>query len=126
MAGEYRCLSVDMSKPKKEQLLCKFSELTDPDSRGFSVKIGRQMTDIFIVRKGEEVYGYENVCPHAQAPLEWNPDKFLDESNEKIVCALHGAEFAIEDGSCLGGPCNAIGLTKLDLELIEGSIFLKP
>ena len=61
---------------KKENFLCKITELTDPDSRGFSVKIKRKMTDIFIVRKGDQVFGYENNCPHAQAPLEWSTDQF--------------------------------------------------
>ncbi|MEE9445558.1 MAG: Rieske (2Fe-2S) protein [Cocleimonas sp.] len=109
----------------KDNFLCKISELTDPDSRGFTLKIKRKMTDIFIVRKGDKVYAYENSCPHAQAPLEWNPDQFLDEKNEIIVCAIHGATFAIEDGSCLGGPCNSISLTNLPLDIIEGDIFLK-
>jgi len=84
---------------KKENFLCKITELTDPDSRGFSVKIKRKMTDIFIVRKGDQVFGYENICPHAQAPLEWNPDQYLDENKEFIVCALHGATFTMDEGS---------------------------
>ncbi len=113
-----------MSKRKEANFLCKLTELTDPDSRGFSVKIKRKMTDIFIVRKGDQVFGYENVCPHAQAPLEWNPDQYLDENNEYIVCALHGATFAIEDGECSGGPCNGVGLTHVDLKLLDDKIYI--
>ena len=103
--------------------LCKITELTDPDSRGFSVKIKRKMTDIFIVRQGDKVYGYENTCPHAQAPLEWNPDQFLDENKEFIVCALHGATFTIDEGECVGGPCNGVGLTQVKLEQVENKIY---
>jgi len=109
---------------KKSQFLCKFSELTDPDSRGFTVKLNRKSTDIFIVRKGEEVFAYENVCPHAQAPLEWNPDNYLDEEQESIICAMHGAKFAIEDGSCVSGVCNGIGLNSLDVEITDNEIYL--
>jgi len=109
---------------KKENFLCKITELTDPDSRGFSVKIKRKMTDIFIVRKGDQVFGYENVCPHAQAPLEWNPDQYLDENKEYIVCALHGATFTMDEGACAGGPCNGNGLTPVNLELLDQKIYI--
>ena len=109
---------------KKSNYLCKISELTDPDSRGFSLKIKRKMTDIFIVRKGKKVYGYENSCPHAQAPLEWNPDQFLDDEKKFIVCAMHGATFTIDEGECASGPCNGVGLTQVALELIDEQIYI--
>jgi nitrite reductase/ring-hydroxylating ferredoxin subunit len=111
-------------KAKKKQFLCKFSELEEIGSRGFTVKLKRKETPIFIVRHYDNVFGYENSCPHAQAPLEWNPDQFLDEKQEMILCAMHGAEFSIKDGECLGGPCNGQGLTKVKLEIEDNQIFV--
>ena len=105
-------------------ILCKLSELDELSSKSFSVQIKRKTTDIFLIRKENQVYAYQNVCPHAQAPLEWNPDEFLDENKETIICALHGARFSIEEGSCLGGPCEGIGLTVVDIEVIDGDVFL--
>ena len=109
---------------KKSQFLCTFSELEEPSSRGFSVKIKRKQTSIFIVRKNDQVFAYENSCPHAQAPLEWNPDEFLDNRKEIILCAMHGAEFSIEEGECLGGPCNGVGLTPIELLIKENDIYV--
>ncbi len=109
---------------KKKQFLCKFSELEEISSRGFSVKIKRKETSIFIIRQYQDVFGYINSCPHAQAPLEWNPDQFLDEKQEMILCAMHGAEFSIEEGECLGGPCDGQGLTKVTLEVDENKIYV--
>lgn len=106
-------------------ILCKLSELDELSSKSFSVKIKCETTDIFVIRKGNQVYAYQNVCPHAQAPLEWNPDEFLDEKKETIICALHGARFSIEEGDCLGGPCEGIGLTAVDIKVIEGDVVLK-
>ena len=83
------------------------------------------MTDIFVVRQGDGFYAYFNNCPHTNAPLEWNKDQFLDSDKKTIVCALHGARFAIAEGDCLGGPCNGVGLTAIDLEIIDDKIFLK-
>lgn len=112
-------------KNKKQQALCKFSDMEDLTTKGFEVKIKRKTTPIFIVRKDDQIYGYQNICPHAQAPLEWVPDQFLSENKDYIICAVHGAEFTIEEGACMGGPCEGIGLTPIDVEIIEDQIVLK-
>ena len=125
MKNNKKKLETALSKPpKKSQYLCKLSEMEEVSSRGFSVKLKRKKTDIFIVRKDNQVYGYINNCPHAQAPLEWNPDDFLDDKKEMILCAMHGAEFSIEEGACLGGPCNGAGLESLDIQLFGDEIYL--
>ncbi len=108
----------------KQKVLCKLKEIDDLSSKSFSVKIGREKTEIFIVRKGDDVFAYINICPHTNAPLEWNPDEFLDENKEYIVCALHGAKFSIEGGDCLGGPCNGNGLDTLNVKIVDGQVVL--
>jgi nitrite reductase/ring-hydroxylating ferredoxin subunit len=111
-----------MAKKPYSKILCKLSELGDLSSKSFSVKIKRKETDIFVIRKDDQVYAYQNICPHAQAPLEWNPDEFLDEKKETIICALHGARFSIEKGDCLGGPCEGIGLTDVSVDVFNGDV----
>jgi len=113
-----------MTKNKNGRVLCQLSELENLTCKSFSVKIKRKETDIFVIRKDDQVYAYQNVCPHAQAPLEWNPDEFLDANKENIICVLHGATFAIEDGDCLGGPCEGVGLTTVSVEIYEDDIVL--
>ena len=109
-------------KEKNGQILCSLSDLENLTSKSFSIKIKRKETDIFVIRKDDQVYAYQNVCPHTQAPLEWNPDEFLDAKKENIICASHGAMFSIEDGDCLGGPCEGIGLTAVSVGVQEDSI----
>ncbi len=111
-------------KEKNDQVLCSLSDLENLSSKSFSVKIKRKEIDIFVIRKDDQVYAYQNVCPHAQAPLEWNPDEFLDEKKENIICALHGATFSIEGGDCLGGPCEGIGLTAVSVVIEDGEVVL--
>ena len=111
-------------KEKSGQVLCSLSDLKNLSSKSFSVKIKCKETDIFVIRKDDQVYAYQNVCPHAQAPLEWNPDEFLDAKKENIICALHGAMFSIEGGDCLGGPCEGIGLTVVSVEIQAGEVLL--
>ena len=61
--------------------------------------------DLIVVRTARGLFGYRNRCPHTGAPMEWEPDRFLDISGTLIQCGIHGALFRIEDGYCLSGPC---------------------
>jgi nitrite reductase/ring-hydroxylating ferredoxin subunit len=97
--------------------VCRFSHLPDGGSRGFSVVIPGGHEDIFLVRKGEQVFGYQNSCPHTGGPLDWVPDQFLTQQGDLIQCAIHAALFRIEDGLCLQGPCAGQSLNQLAVEM---------
>ncbi|GAA0395609.1 Rieske 2Fe-2S domain-containing protein [Cocleimonas flava] len=106
------------------QFLCKLSDLEDLSCKGFTVDVKQNSSRIFIIRKGDDVFGYLNVCPHALAPLEWNPDDFLDENKEHIICSMHAAKFTIEEGVCIEGPCIGASLTSVNLVIKDGVIYL--
>lgn len=104
--------------------LCDITDVADPGSKGFAVDLDGKTTEIFVVRRGTEVYAYRNACPHKGSPLDWMPDEFLDDEGEHIVCATHGAVFRIEDGLCLAGPCRRQSLQPVTIELRAGRIYL--
>jgi len=106
------------------KFLCKLSDLEELSCKSFTVDHSQKSSRIFIIRKADEVFGYLNVCPHALAPLEWNPDDFLDVKKEFILCSMHGAKFTIEEGTCVEGPCNGVGLTPVNLNITNGIIFI--
>lgn len=110
----------------KEQLipLCRLADIADPGSKGFSVESDIGPLELFLVRRGEEIYGYLNRCPHTGAPLDWQPDQFLDASGRFIQCATHGALFRVEDGGCLQGPCAGQRLQPMAVILCEGIVRL--
>lgn len=106
--------------------LCHITDIADPGAKGFSLKQGRKERLLFIVKKDDQVYAYENQCPHAGINLEWQEDDFLDMDKAHIQCSVHGALFKIENGDCLGGPCNGEGLTPVETEIdSDGTIFLR-
>lgn len=105
-------------------VISRLEELPDGDSRGFSLRPGGDLHDIFLVRQADRVYGYVNRCPHTGAPLDWVPHRFLSLDGQYIQCAMHAALFRIEDGACLGGPCNGTGLTSLPLVVENGLVRL--
>lgn len=104
--------------------LCKTSDIEDPGSRGFEVKIRRKTQDIFVVHKNGEFYAYIDSCPHTGAPLEWQENQFLDLDGELIQCAVHDARFLIDTGDCIAGPCRGDRLQSLPLKIANGDIYL--
>ncbi len=107
-----------------EQVLCSLDELGDPASRGFSVRWGENRLEMFVVRRGDDVFGYRNNCPHTGAPLDWSPDDFLDADGIFIQCAMHGALFSVENGYCVLGPCAGQSLSRVPLTLRDGFVSL--
>lgn len=85
--------------------LCRVDELADGASRGFDAA-GLSRIPVFVVRRGNEVRGWLDSCPHVDgAPLAWRKDAYLSADGGAIVCYGHGAMFDIESGVCFKGPC---------------------
>lgn len=91
------------------KFLCPSSALAPDTSLGFDID-GRKL---FVVRRDGVAYFYINRCPHRGVALEWQPNRFLDQSASLIQCATHGALFLIESGECIAGPCAGQSLTAL-------------
>ena len=103
--------------------LCALDELADPASKGFEMDTGDEVVSLFVVRRDNEVRGYNNSCPHTGAPLEWVPDQFLDADGSFIECATHGALFTIEEGKCVSGPCAGDRLQPARLAVEDGVVY---
>jgi nitrite reductase/ring-hydroxylating ferredoxin subunit len=106
--------------------LCALDELPDGaqrEGREFSSRAAGHQT-LFLIRVGEEVLGYRNRCPHVGSPLNWTPDRFLDEDRRHIVCATHGAVFRVQDGVCISGPCVGDALVPVALEIRDDAVYL--
>jgi len=106
-------------------------DLTDTDAippgrcRGFSLPVGEQTLELFVVNYHGRFYAFENRCPHTGVNLNWQPDQFLDFENNFIQCAMHGAQFRVDDGLCLRGPCQGQSLRTLPVHVREGRLWLE-
>ena len=105
--------------------LCRLQDIDDPGSKGIVTGIDGRKTGIFLVRRGDKVYGYRNQCPHTGSPLDWLPDQFLDLDKAFIQCATHDARFRIEDGMCVSGPCHGDRLQPVSISVERGEVFLE-
>jgi nitrite reductase/ring-hydroxylating ferredoxin subunit len=95
------------------------ADIPDGGSKAYSPAKGA-FTGLFAVRRGDEVRVYVNSCPHIGAPLDWAPGRFLSADGTRIICALHGAEFEIDDGLCTSGPCLGDRLDPVVIQINDG------
>lgn len=100
------------------------SEIADPGCREFSIGDGDWPFRGFVVRRGNEVFAYQNFCVHVGHPLNWSPDKFLTKDAASIICASHGAMYEIDSGHCFAGPGSGRALRKVEIALRDGIVFV--
>ena len=109
----------------QEIVVCRFDDLDDPGCREFRIGDGDWPFKGFIVRQGDAVYAYQNFCLHAGHPLNWNPDRFLTEDGQQVICASHGAIYEIASGECVAGPCPGAKLRRVEMEIRDGEIVVR-
>ena len=102
----------------------RLDEIDDPGCREFSIGEGDWPFRGFVVRKGDDVFAYQNYCVHAGHPLNWQPDNFLTKDKSAIICASHGATFAIDSGECFAGPCVGKALRQVEVRIQDGDVIV--
>lgn len=103
--------------------LCALDDIPDPGAKGpFAVIIDGERVGVFVVRIDGHVTAFVDRCPHARAPLEMEPDQFLDLSGSEILCSMHGARFDPATGACVLGPCRGKRLTPYAITLRLGRV----
>lgn len=107
-------------------VVCRFDDLEAPDARGFDIGPAEEARSAFVVREGDAVYAYRNVCPHAGHRLNWKPHAFLTRQSDRIMCSVHGAIFDIPTGVCVEGPCPGRALTPLRVAVEAGDVVVYP
>jgi nitrite reductase/ring-hydroxylating ferredoxin subunit len=112
--------------------LCRLVDIPDGEGLGFSLnrveadRVGGGHLQIFVVRRGDQVFCFANSCPHQSSPLDWIENQFMTPDKSRIMCATHGAQFRIEDGHCIAGPCEGDALTPLPVSVRQGAVVLDP
>ncbi len=102
--------------------LAPLDEIPSNGARNFVLQLKAGRFFGFVVRKGDNVHGYVDRCPHAGLPLAQKLDGYLSPAGEVIACSWHGALFKIDDGLCVGGPCVGQSLTSWPVTLDNGWI----
>ena len=115
--GPERQVPMDTVTPV--QPLCGLEEIPDGGATAVDATLADGRENLILLRRGDEVRGYLNVCPHAGRQLDYAPGKFLLK-NDLLICAVHGATFNQLDGLCVAGPCRGEHLRKVEV-VVRGS-----
>ena len=102
--------------------LCTLETVVDGGARNFVLQIGEARFHGFVVRRGRDVHGYVDRCPHAGLPLAQKLDDYLTPTGDLIACSWHGALFDIDSGACVGGPCVGQTLRPWPVAALDGFI----
>jgi len=107
--------------------ICQTGEIEDGDATGFMLMRIESTGEpkpwpILITRKGNNFYGFENICPHQGERLDATPGAFLDEEGNFLACGRHGAQFDLDTGACFIGPCRGQSLTPVTIVVDDGDV----
>jgi nitrite reductase/ring-hydroxylating ferredoxin subunit len=105
--------------------LCRSSDIIGNRCKEFQLEDMEPPLALFLVQHDDQIYAYENRCPHTGINLNWQPGQFLDITNQLLQCSTHGALFRIHDGYCIRGPCAGSSLVPLALAFENDEIYLE-
>ena len=105
------------------QALCALQDVPDGGAVAVDAMLSDGEENVILLRQGEQVLAYRNICPHAGRQLDYAPGHFLL-SKGTLLCAVHGASFDQTNGLCIGGPCKGQSLRSVALRLHGGDVFL--
>lgn len=111
-----------MARRRVESVSGSLIELASWPPEGLSeteVVLEGEPQSLVLLRQGESLKAWLNICPHAGRRLDWAPGKFLVDKG-KLVCAAHGASFELQQGECVAGPCRGASLTPVRVAVAAG------
>jgi nitrite reductase/ring-hydroxylating ferredoxin subunit len=113
---------VNPARPAPGTTLCRLEDVADPGAKSLYFEVWPAAFSGFVVRRGQDVWGYVDSCPHAALPLAAFEDRYLTREKDRILCARHGALFRIEDGYCTSGPCAGQRLQRWPVRVEDGRV----
>ena len=111
------------AQPEEKIALCNSTDLQEASlAVPFDLVYAGQTCRAFAIRFEGQVQAYLNRCSHVAMEMDYQPDRFFDDSGRWLLCATHGAAYEPETGECVGGPCKG-GLIKIQLSEQDGVVY---
>lgn len=89
----------------------------------FRVLKDGQVFPAFVIRYGDALKSFLNVCPHMGLRLNRDSNILFHREKDYLFCQAHGAGFNPLNGKCVIGPCASLSLISLRVEERNDSIF---
>jgi nitrite reductase/ring-hydroxylating ferredoxin subunit len=102
--------------------LCNSGELVDGGMAvPFDIVYAGQTCRAFAIRYQGKPHAFLNRCTHVAMEMDWQPNRFFDDTGRWLLCGTHGAVYQPDTGACAGGPCRG-SLVRVDLSESEGVV----
>ncbi len=103
--------------------LCSSADLVNGgDAVPFDVVYGGQTCRAFVIRYQGRVSAFLNRCSHVAMEMDFQPNRFFDDTGQWLLCATHGAVYRPDTGQCVEGPCRG-GLIRITLSEHDGVVY---
>lgn len=89
----------------------------------FRVLKDGQIFPAFVIRYGNVLRSFLNVCPHMGLRLNRESGVLFHREKNYLFCRAHGAGFEPVNGKGIIGPCNNLSLISLKVEERKGTIY---
>jgi nitrite reductase/ring-hydroxylating ferredoxin subunit len=89
-----------------------------------TTSVGVDSLYLLVFKRGEQLFIYENKCPHVLDTLDPEGGSLASSDGLLITCQRHGAQFLSHNGECVGGPCLGESLSSIAFTLSNGDIYL--
>lgn len=103
--------------------LCALDDVPDGGAFECVARVGEDTESLLVLRAGDAVRVFFNVCPHAGRRLDFAPGRFIVDAGY-LLCAAHGAAFTIPAGDCVAGPCRGESLREAASSVRDGAVWL--
>lgn len=104
-------------------LLSAVADIADGGAVEVEASVDGTVQSLVLLRRGDQIVAYLNICPHAGRRLDWAPGRFLFDK-DRLVCAAHGASFEPITGECVAGPCRGQSLRAVPVEIEGDGVYL--
>ncbi len=89
-----------------------------------SCSVNHDGRDLLVVRRGDALFVYENRCPHTRESLDPMGGSVASDDGLLLTCQRHAAQFRLDNGECVGGPCLGEQLEAVAVIISQGEIYL--
>ena len=110
--------------PQPGTVLGPLEDIPDGGAKEYVFGRGTTVFSMFVVRRGQSLFGYLNICPHYSSPLNARAGQFMNEDGTRIRCTMHFAEYRIEDGFGVAGAGLNCWLDPVPVHLENGQMVI--
>lgn len=105
--------------------IARADEVAEGGTMKFQYLSGGRMAEGLLARFRGKLVAYENRCRHHPVHLDFGTGRFFTAEGDFFICQTHNAIYEPDTGLCVRGPCEGQSLNKLEIEIVEGEVWLK-